>query len=94
MRASRPRFPHSRDIDFVRVILQRNIALDTPLKEGWRYSLKNVPNYRLESRSRRVQWTVDVYAGMHLVITIGDRYTQICKSVPSMVSFLRRMLRV
>ncbi len=94
MRKSRPRYPHPRDCGLVKAVLQNTVPMDSEIQEGWRYSLKNVPNYRLESRSRRVQWTVDIYAGMHLVVTIGDRYTQICKSVPSMVNFLRRMLRV
>ena len=68
--------------------------MDYPLKEGWRNSQKNVPNYRLEGQTRKVVWLVDIYAGSHFVITVADRYTQICKSVPSTILFLRRMLRV
>jgi hypothetical protein len=76
-------------------VLTNTIPTDSEIQEGWRYSMNNVPNYRLQSQTNGLTWLVDVYAGhWHFVATVGDRLPEICKSIPSMVNYLRRMLGV
>jgi len=76
----------------VKAVLENVIPMDMGLREGWRYSVNNVPNYRFLGQSHGLQWFVDVYAGAHFVITVSDRLPEICKSIPSSVNYLRRML--
>jgi hypothetical protein len=92
MRKGRPRFPHPRDLGIVKAVLINTIYMDSEIQEGWRYSVNNVPNYRLQSQTQGLTWFVDVYAGAHYVVTVGDRSPEICKSIPSTVNYLRRML--
>jgi hypothetical protein len=94
MRKSRPRYPHPRDLGLVKAVLQNTMPMDTSLTEGWRYSVNNVPNYRFQGVTQGLTWFMDVYAGHHYVITVSDRSPEICKSIPSSVNYLRRMLGV
>lgn len=94
MRKSRPRYPHPRDCGLVKAVLQNTVPMDSEIQEGWRHSVNNVPNYRLQGQTHSLTWFVDVYAGSHYVITVSDRLPEICKSIPSTVNYLRRMLGV
>lgn len=94
MRKSRPRYPHPRDLGLVKAVLENTMPMDTDLVEGWRHSVNNVPNYRFQGMTKGLTWFMDVYAGAHFVITVSDRQSEICKSIPSSVNYLRRMLGV
>jgi hypothetical protein len=94
MRKSRPRYPHPRDCGLVKAVLQNTVPTDSEIREGWRHSVNNVPNYRLQGQTRSLTWFVDVYAGSHYVVTVSDRLPEICKSIPSTVNYLRRMLGI
>ena len=94
MRKSRPRYPHPCDCGLVKAVLQNTVPTDSEIQEGWRHSVNHVPNYRLQGQTRSLTWFVDVYAGSHYVVTVSDRLPEICKSIPSTVNYLRRMLGV
>ncbi len=94
MRKSRPRYPHPRDLGVIKTVLENVMPLDTPLQEGWRNSVNNVPNYRFQGSTKGLSWFMDVYAGAYYVLTVSDRQPEICKSIPSSVNYLRRMLGV
>lgn len=94
MRKGRPRFPHPRDLALVKAVLVNTVPMDSEIQEGWRYSVNNVPNYRFQGQTHELTWFVDVYAGSHFVITVADRLPEICKSIPSTVNYLMRMLSV
>jgi hypothetical protein len=68
--------------------------MDKPLEMGWRKSLNDVPNFRLQSQTQEREWTFDIYAGDYLVVSVGDRLTEVCHSVPSAITYLCRMLGV
>ena len=94
MRKSRPRYPHPRNCGLVKAVLQNTVPMDSEIQEGWRHSVNHVPNYRLQGQTRSLTWFVDVYAGSHYVVTVSDRLPEICKSIPSTVNYLRRMLGI
>lgn len=94
MRKGRPRYPHPRDCGLVKAVLQNTVPMDSEMQEGWRHSVNNVPNYRLQGQTHKIEWTVDVYAGEHYVITVSDRPSEICKSLRLTVNYLWRMLGI
>lgn len=88
----RKRLPKPQDIGLVWRALSTTFPMEPPL-HGWRQSLKGVVNYRIQSTTNDRDWSVDIYAGGFFVATINHR-TEPCKSIPSLVVFLCRMLRI
>ena len=93
VRNTRQRYPKVKDIGFVHRTLQL-IRVDTPITGGWRESEKGVPNFRFQGQSNESRWTVDVYAGDYYIVRVGDRLTEECTSVQSILLYLYRMLRI
>lgn len=88
------RFPHPKDIKVFDSILERIIPTDTGIAYAWHRSLNDVPAWRAMGKTRGTDWTADVYAGNHFVVQVGTRPTEICKNLPSLVTYLCRMLGV
>jgi hypothetical protein len=60
---------------------------------GMRESLKHVPNFRLKAQTNEIEWCVDIYRGHFYHVSVQDS-TEICKNIPSLVSYLWRMLGI
>lgn len=88
----RKRLPKPKDIGLIWRALSATLPM-TPPMHGWRESLKGVVNYRISSTTNGKDWFVDTYAGGYYVVTISGQ-TEPCKSIPSLVGFMCRMLRV
>lgn len=88
----RHRVPKAQDIALVWRALA-GVFPNTLFVHGWRESLKGVANYRIQSIVNDKDMFVDVYIGGFYVITVGQ-LTQVCKSIPSLVGNLGRMLGV
>lgn len=93
MRNLTKRFPKVKDIAFVQRTLDL-VPTDAPLSGGWRESEKGVPNFRFLGQTNQIRWTVDVYAGKFYTAQVGDRLMEQCDSLPSVLMYLFRMLRV
>jgi hypothetical protein len=91
MRTSRPRYPKMKDVAFVHRALEV-LPKDRPFNAGWRQSEKGTPNFRFATVTNERSWTVDVYAGDYYIVRVGDRLTEECSSVPSIILYLHRML--
>jgi hypothetical protein len=90
----RKRIPKPQEIIRVMHILRATIPMDARPLFGWRESLKGVPNFRIQSLTNEKEWVVDTYAGGFYVIMIKGRQTDTCKTIPSLVGCLCRMLGV
>ena len=73
--------------------IRKYIPMDVPLMHGMRESLKHVPNYRLKSQTNEIEWCVDIYRGHFYNVSTQDS-TEICRTIPSLVSYLWRMLGI
>lgn len=93
MRKGSPKFPQPRDVGPVMLAIRKYIPMDVPLMHGMRESLKHVPNYRLKSQTNEIEWCVDIYRGHFYNVSVQDS-TEICRTIPSLVSYLRRMLGI
>jgi hypothetical protein len=87
MRKGRPKYPQPRDVGPVVQALQWHIPMDGDLIGGMRESLKHVPNYRVKSQTNEIEWFVDIYRGSFYHVSVADS-TEICKTIPSLVSYL------
>ena len=55
-------------------------------RRGWRYSAKKIPNYRYHViLNNEKNILVDVYVGNYFVLSVGNLYVEVCKSIPSLV---------
>jgi len=93
MRKGRPRFPHPRDLSLVKAVLINTVPTDSEIQEGWRYSVNNVPNYRLQGITNEIEWVVDVYAGSFFYAKISGRPEETFRSLPSLIFYLKRYLQ-
>lgn len=78
-------------------MLWRTVRSLLPMDEiehGWRESLRGVPNYRIKAVTNERTWFVDAYWGGYYVVTVGGRFPEPCKSLPSVAGYLCRMLGV
>jgi hypothetical protein len=94
MRRSRLQYPKPAEVARVMRALDACIPMDTKPKQGWRESLKLVPNYRIKSTTGEIDWCVDIYSGRYYIVSVGDRLTEECKSIPQLVGYMCRMLGV
>lgn len=93
VRKGRPRYPRPQDVMPVKAALEVLIPMDTDIQMGLRESEKLVPNIRLKSQTNEISWYVDIYSGQYYVVSVNG-YSEICKSIQSIVGFLCRMLGV
>ena len=94
MRKGPPQFPSPRDIAPVMNAVRQYIPMDTPLIYGMRFSLvKHTPNFRLMGVTKEIPWTVDVYRG-HFYHVQVEGWSEQLRSIPILISFLRRHLEV
>jgi hypothetical protein len=91
MRKSRPRYPKVKDVALMTRALEF-IPHDMPFRQGWRESDHHTPNYRLQTQTNEVEWTVDVYAGKYYIVRVGSRLTEECTSVMAVVAYVCQML--
>jgi hypothetical protein len=93
MRKSRPRYPRQKEVTLVLRALEA-VPRDVPFRMGWRESEHYVPNWRVQTQTNEIEWTVDIYAGGYYIVRVGSRLTEEVTSVSSLVGYLCRMLRV
>lgn len=88
------RFPRPQDIKTFNTTLEQMIPTDTGISYGWRRSLQDVPNWRAMGQTGRIDWTADIYAGSFFVAQVGQRPSETCDNLRSLVTYLARMLQV
>jgi len=93
MRKSRPRYPRQKDVAVMLRALEV-IPKDMPFKLGWRESTNHTPNFRVQTQTNKIEWTVDIYAGSYFIVWVGSRLTEEATSVSSVVAYICRMLHV
>jgi hypothetical protein len=89
----RKRLPKLREIALVWRTLSSLFPMDD-VRHGWRESLRDVVNYRIRAITNGQEWFLDIYHGGYYVVTTGSRFPEPCKSLPSAVWYLCRMLEV
>ena len=87
------RYPKLKDVAVAYGLLNR-IPVERPLEVGWRRSLHEVPNYRVKGQTNRIEWTADIYAGSFFVAQVGNRPSETCDNLRSLIGYLTRMLQV
>jgi hypothetical protein len=87
----RKRLPKPKDIAMMMRALTASVPFHAPPIHGIRESLKGVVNYRIQSQTNGVDWTMDIYHGDYFVVT-AHNFTMPCPSVPSAIGHLRRMV--
>jgi hypothetical protein len=90
-RRQRKRLPKAKDIATVMRALTATIPMHTAPEHGLRESLRGIVNYRIKSSTNDREWTVDIYHGDYIVVTVRH-YTVPCPTVPSAIGHLKRML--
>lgn len=93
MRNGTTKRPQPREVTPVIQALQFHIPVDEPPIYGWRSSLKHVPNFRYKAKTNEIEWCVDIYRGHFYHVSLLDS-TEICNTIPSLVSYLWRMLGI
>jgi hypothetical protein len=93
MRSRRPVYPHKLDINLVLHALKL-IPIDQPLITVWRNSFAGNPNLRVKSTTKEIPWSVDIYPRNYYFVHVDLRFTQVCRSIPSLIGYLRKMLSV
>lgn len=94
MRTAKPRYPRKKDVAVVLRAIQSCLPLDREPVCEWRTSQSGAPNYRVNCSTNRKSWTVDIYAGSYMVVQVMGLLTEVQQSVPSLVAYLCRMLKV
>lgn len=92
MRKGRPKYPRPNEVGPVLRALQLHIPMDA-YAYGFRESVKHVPNYRIKAQTNEIEWCVDIYRGSFYCVSIANN-TEICKTIPSLVTYLCRMLGI
>jgi len=86
-------YPRRQDINLVLNAL-RLIPMDYNLELSWRNSHAGNPNLHVKSQTNEIEWSVDIYPNNFFFVRLDLRMTQVCHSVPSLVGYICRMLRV
>jgi hypothetical protein len=92
-KTSTPRYPQPRDVAPVKRALEQYIPMEAPLQYCMRFSIKNTPNFRLQSQTNEIVWYVDVYKGHYYHVTINSS-TEVCRTIPALVTYMWRRLGV
>ncbi len=87
------RYPKLKDVAIAFAMLN-HIPVDRPLETGWRRSLQDVSNFRVKGQTNGKGWTADIYAGDFFVAQVGQRPSETCDNLRSLVNYLARMLQV
>jgi hypothetical protein len=93
MRTIAKRYPRKKDVAITLRTLQACIPMDRKPMGELRFSQSGAPNYRLSCTTNEKMWTVDLYSGQYYVVQVAG-LTEIQNSLPSLVAFLCRMLKV
>jgi hypothetical protein len=94
MRKSRLRYPQAKDIALVIHALRARVPMDAEVETEWRESDKSVPNLRVKASTQEVPWQVDIYSGHYYVARVGGYPSEVLNSIPSLVLYVLRILRV
>jgi hypothetical protein len=87
-------YPKRREVAFVLRCLQSHIPVDKPPEMFWRRSERGTPNLRVCATTNRTDWLVDIYSRRYIVAQVGSLDFENFTSVPSLVSYLYRWLRL
>jgi len=88
-----PKLPRRHEVGKMYAALRSLVITDGDINIGKRVSEKGFSHIRLFSSTNKVEWSVDVYPGQYFIVKVGNRLSEECNSVISVVGFLRRMLK-
>ena len=88
----KPRYPRPQSL----VLAHKAICAYIPTEEvpvcEWRKSFAGTPNLRIAATTNGMPWIVDVYSGHFFRVNIGTGVGSVCKTLPSLVGYMRRTL--
>jgi hypothetical protein len=94
MKAKRPRVPKGKSVIVVSQTLTRLLPMDKPPDLSWHDSKAGRTAFRLASVTKNTAWTVDIYSPKFMCVRIGNHFSEVCNSIPSVVLYFCRMLKI
>lgn len=94
MKTKRSRFPKAKAIVMASQTLAAILPADYPPTTSWHESQRGHIGLRLASKTKGVEWSVDIYSEKYMCIQIGGHFSEVCQSIPSLVGYFCRMLDV
>jgi hypothetical protein len=72
--------------------LRAYIPTDSEPSFEWRWSENGQPNLRFTAATGGLPWLVDIYCGHYYRVAAGNQHTDVLRSVPSLIGYLRQHL--
>lgn len=94
MKAMRPKVPKAKSIAITSTTLIKILPMDMKPNLSWHESQAGNTALRIASITAGTKWTVDIYSTRYMCVRIGNHFTEICTSIPSLVNYFCRMLRI
>lgn len=94
MRDARQRFPKAKTIAITAQTLASLLPKDREPTFSWHESERGHAALRLASKTNGTEWSVDIYSEKYMCVRIGSQSTEICNSIPSLVFYFCRMLKI
>ena len=93
-RPTKPRYPPLYRMHQALGALRVHVPTDAPITSHWRQSLQGTPNLRVIGTTHGDAWTVDVYSGNFYRVQIQNAASEVCRSIPEAVGYLRLRLNL
>ena len=92
MKVGRTHFPKAKVIAITSQQIVKILPMDVPPTFSWHESERGNSALRVSSATNGVRWTVDLYHARYLVCRIDGKFSEVCKSIPSLVVYFCKAL--
>lgn len=94
MKTTRSRFPKAKTIALTSQTIARLLPMDVPPTFSWHESDRGHSALRVASTTGGQTWQVDIYSEKYMCCRISGKFSEVCKSIPSLVAYFCRMLKI
>lgn len=94
MKTVRSRFPKAKTIAITAQTVAKLLPMDLPPKFSWHESERGHSALRIGSTTHGAEWVVDIYSEKYMCVRIEGKFSEVCTSIPSLVLYFCRMLKV
>jgi hypothetical protein len=94
MKTKRSRFPKAKTIAIASQQIARILPMDVRPSFSWHESERGNSALRMGSTTQGTAWTIDLYSEKYMCVRIAGKFSEVCTSIPSLVIYFCRMLKV
>jgi hypothetical protein len=94
MKATRSKFPKAKTIAITSLQVAKVLPMDVSPTFSWHESERGHAALRVSSITNTMPWNVDIYSEKYMCVRIAGKFSEVCKSIPSLVIYFYRTLKL